>query len=104
VFDGVLAPSLLAVEEAVEEMATPEAAVQQETVPEAPSAAEPAIHCATDCVDGCRRPEACLSAEALSRVEALLSSRSLDDLVSLATNSLEARTRARFSRDDDPGR
>ncbi len=94
VFDGVLAPSLLAVEEMV---------TMEETEPEAPAAEGLAIQCATDCVDGCRRPEACLRAEALSQVEALLSSRSLDDLVSLATNSLEARTRARFSRDGDPG-
>jgi diaminopimelate epimerase len=36
-------------------------------------------------------------------VEALLNSSSLDDLVALATNSLEARTRARFERDSGLG-
>ena len=34
-----------------------------------------------------------------ARVAALLTSTSLDDLVSIATNSLESRTRARFERD-----
>lgn len=57
-----------------------------------------AIDCATACVNGCVRPEACASAEARARVEALLQSSSLDDLVALATNSLESRTRARAER------
>jgi hypothetical protein len=35
-------------------------------------------------------------------VEALLNGTSLDDLVTLATNSLESRTRARFERDSGP--
>ena len=55
------------------------------------------------CVNGCIQPEACASAEARQRVEALLNSSSLDDLVALATNSLEARTRARFERDTGLG-
>ena len=73
--------------------------------PVAPAAAasqqlfEPEIDCATVCTNGCIRPEHCPSAEARARVEALLSGSSLDDLVSLATNSLESRTRARFERD-----
>jgi diaminopimelate epimerase len=62
-----------------------------------------AIDCATACVKGCIKPDACASAEARQRVEALLSSSSLDDLVALATNSLEARTRARFERDTGLG-
>jgi diaminopimelate epimerase len=62
-----------------------------------------AIDCATVCVSGCIQPEACPSAEARQRVEALLNSSSLDDLVALATNSLEARTRARFERDSGLG-
>jgi diaminopimelate epimerase len=67
----------------------------------APAAAE--IDCATVCANGCIRPEACPSAEARARVAALLNSTSLDDLVTLATNSLESRTRARFERDTAPG-
>lgn len=62
-----------------------------------------AIDCATACVNGCIRPDACAAAEARARVEALLNSSSLDDLVALATNSLEARTRARFARDTGLG-
>jgi diaminopimelate epimerase len=54
-------------------------------------------------VHGCIQPDACASAEARQRVEALLNSSSLDDLVALATNSLEARTRARFERDTGLG-
>ena len=62
-------------------------------------AAEAAIDCATVCANGCLRPEACPSAEARARVAALLNSTSLDDLVTIATNSIESRTRARFERD-----
>ncbi len=40
--------------------------------------------------------------EARRRVETLLASHSLDDLVALATDSLEARTRARFAREGQP--
>ncbi|MGL6132648.1 MAG: diaminopimelate epimerase [Prochlorococcaceae cyanobacterium] len=64
-----------------------------------PAAEVAPIDCATACVNGCIRPEACPSAEARSRVEALLSSSSLDDLVALATSSFEARTKARFERE-----
>ena len=60
-----------------------------------------AIDCATVCTQGCIRPDRCPSAEARARVEALLKGSSLDDLVTLATNSLESRTRARVAR--DPG-
>ncbi len=83
VFDGVLAPPA---ERVVE--------------PAASQPAEPEhINCAIACVEGCQRPDDCPSAEARLRVEALLQSRSLDELVSLAAQSLEARTQARFSRD-----
>lgn len=64
-----------------------------------PQQAPPEIDCATVCTNGCIRPDNCPSAEARARVEALLSGRSLDDLVTLATNTLESRTRARFERD-----
>ncbi len=59
------------------------------------------IDCATACVNGCQQPDNCAAAEARAQVEALLASSSLDELVSLATNSLEARTRARFERQVD---
>lgn len=92
VFDGVLAPGLFG---GGDEPA--------ETAQDPPAGAEtPSIQCAVDCVNGCQRPEQCPSAEARARVAALLSSHSLDDLVAMATNSLEARTRARFEGDADP--
>ncbi|MCP9815419.1 diaminopimelate epimerase [Synechococcus sp. GreenBA-s] len=70
----------------------------------APAAsAAPAIDCATVCSNGCIRPDDCPSAEARARVEALLSGTSLDDLVALAANSLESRTRARFEREGGLG-
>jgi hypothetical protein len=50
-------------------------------------------------VNGCIRPEACGSREARARVEELLQHRSLDELVDLAAQSAESRTRARLLRD-----
>jgi diaminopimelate epimerase len=78
------------------------AATADSPLPESSAAARPAapeIDCATVCANGCIRPDNCPSAEARARVAALLTSTSLDDLVSIATNSLESRTRARFERD-----
>ena len=72
------------------------------TAPPTPSVEAPAVDCAKVCTQGCIRPDDCPSAEARARVAALLGGTSLDDLVTLATNSLEARTRARFERVDDP--
>ena len=108
VFQGVLAPNLIALPDLAP--AEPSLADPATTVPVSPSAPVPApaaiasppagvpdIDCATACVNGCLRPEACASAEARARVEALLGGRSLDELVDLATNSLESRTRARFA-------
>ncbi len=89
VFDGVVTPELWG-EDAV--------AMPAATTP-APVDSAAAIDCATACVNGCVRPQDCPSAEARARVEALLKSSSLDDLVALATNSLESRTRARYDRD-----
>ena len=95
VFDGVVTPELWG----------DEPAARAAAVPPEPAAATPAaetdcvIDCATACANGCLRPEACPSAEARARVAALLSSSSLDDLVAMATNSFESRTRARFERD-----
>jgi diaminopimelate epimerase len=96
VFDGVVTPALWG-----EDPAERPAPVQQDRTADRPSGA--AIDCAAVCVNGCIRPEACPSAEARARVEALLNSSSLDDLVALATNSLENRTRARFERSIPPG-
>ena len=65
--------------------------------------ASPAVDCASVCTNGCIRPEACPSAEARARVDALLNSSSLDDLVALAANSLESRIRSRFESDPAQG-
>ena len=92
VFDGVISPDVWG--------ADPIALIAESPLDE-PNVAVPAIDCATACSTGCQRPEDCPSAEARSRVEALLNNSSLDDLVTLATNSLESRTRARFQR--EPG-
>ena len=117
VFQGVLAPGLIDLPEfppegaSAHEVATAMAAPPSEAAPgsiasAAPAAGIPDIVCATACVNGCVRPEACASAEARARVEALLGGRSLDELVDLATTSLESRTRARFASSGipvDPG-
>jgi diaminopimelate epimerase len=97
VFDGVVAPSLLedGAEGPVALELTPPAPVENE-----PSAAQSGLDCATLCVNGCLRPEACASADARARVTALLEGRSLDDLVALAGESLESRTRGRLCRDE----
>ncbi len=95
VFDAVVTPALW--EEAP--IAPPAPAVAAPVAEVSAPAVPAAVDCATACVNGCIQPDACASAEARARVEALLSSSSLDDLVALATHSLEARTRARFERD-----
>ncbi len=82
VFDAVISPSLWG--------------------EEIPAPGAPAIDCATACASGCVRPDACASAEARARVDALLASRSLDDLVAIASDSLESRTRARAERSSSP--
>jgi diaminopimelate epimerase len=90
VFDGVVTPEL---------WGDDPADVSLDGVPGAVAS----VDCASVCVNGCIRPEACPSAEARARVQALLNNRSLDDLVALATESLETRTRARFERTMPPG-
>ena len=107
VFQGVLAPDLIALpefpplaapaHEAAAMEAPPSDAAPDVVAGSAPASGVPAIDCSTACVNGCVRPEACASAEARARVEALLGGRSLDELVDLATSSLESRTRARFA-------
>lgn len=94
VFDGVVTPELWGDEPFELEAAAP---VQQQ------ADASTAVDCANVCINGCIRPEACPSAAARARVEALLNSSSLDDLVALATNSLESRIRSRFERDPVQG-
>ncbi|MBE9153447.1 diaminopimelate epimerase [Cyanobium sp. LEGE 06113] len=103
VFDAVLAPSLWDQAVTPAEITAEAASAASEpladsTVPPAAPDQPPAIDCATVCAQGCIRPEACPSAQARARVAALLSSSSLDDLVNLATTSLEDRTRARAER------
>ena len=94
VFDGVVTPELWGDEPFELEAPAP---VQQQ--PDA----SPAVDCASVCTNGCIRPEACPSAEARARVDALLNGSSLDDLVALATNSLESRIRSRIDRDTSQG-
>lgn len=111
VFEGVLAPDLLdlAPEFPVSISAPAQAAAAAPptadvpAVTASPSADQPAIDCSVVCVNGCIRPEACPSAEARARVEALLGGRSLDELVDLATQSLESRTRARLTSPSELG-
>jgi len=91
VFDGLVTPELWGEDPRQE---TPVAAVAAPVAP--PSGDAEAIDCATVCVNGCIRPDACPSAEARARAMALLERSSLDDLVTLASDSLESRTRARF--------
>lgn len=106
VFEGVIpdADEVAALRRQAAEQTSPVVATAETAAPSAattPAKAE--IDCATVCANGCIRPENCPSAEARARVAALLSSTSLDDLVTIATNSLETRTRARFERDTGSG-
>ena len=109
VFDGVTTPDLWGADPGEALWQEPQVASEASFAAVEPAAVagenviETTIDCATACVSGCLRPEACPSAEARARVEALLNSSSLDELVTLATNSLEARTRARFQAEPGPG-
>jgi diaminopimelate epimerase len=106
VFQGVLATDLIALPDDSDVCEAPADLVEsaasepgEEPIARrsATTNAAPPIECSTACVNGCMRPEACASAEARARVAALLGDRSLDELVDLATNSFESRTRARFA-------
>ena len=95
VFDGVIP-------DPEEVMAARRQAAEQPRAgsePAPPAGQAAAIDCAVVCANGCVRPDDCPSAEARQRALALLNSSSLDDLVAIATNSLESRIRARFERD-----
>ena len=102
VFDGLVTPELWGEEVVVADASAAtnaDAAAAGAPVPtaaELPTSARPAVDCATVCVNGCIQPDACPSAEARARAMALLERSSLDDLVNLASDSLESRTRARF--------
>ncbi|MFO8236737.1 MAG: diaminopimelate epimerase [Prochlorococcaceae cyanobacterium] len=98
VFDAVVTPALWG-EDPLDRDPEVTATATAAAPPPAPATEAAAIDCATVCVNGCVRPDACPSAEARSRVEALLSSSSLDDLVAIASNSLGSRTKARFERE-----
>ena len=96
VFDGAIPdPAAVAAARA-------QAAQRSQLPPTAPADPAAAVDCAKVCTQGCIQPDNCPNAEARARVEALLGTTSLDDLVTLATNSLESRTRARFERVDGP--
>ena len=71
--------------------------------PPEPSPAAETIQCAVACVHGCIRPDACSSAEARAKVAALLAGNSLDDLVAIASNSLESRLRSRLGGPGEAG-
>jgi diaminopimelate epimerase len=104
VFDGVVVPGLLGETAAIDQAVAVESFTADSPLASAPAhgteelngasavaPALPAIDCATACVNGCLRPEACSNAEARARVAALLEGRSLDELVALASVSAERR-------------
>ena len=117
VFDGVLAPALWpssdippeapTVNEVASVLGSPPPAPISEPVASAnltAAAAAPqaaGIDCAVVCAQGCIRPEDCSSQAARAQVEALLANRSLDELVALATQSLDARAKARSAAHDN---
>ena len=73
-------------------------------VGQAPPVGEtPAIDCSVACVKGCQRPDDCPTAAIRAKTLELLNSSSLDDLVALASNSLESRSRARAQRSSGLG-
>ena len=92
VFDGVLTPDLVP---AGSSMASTS---QAPAAPPAPTAATD-FDCSKDCADQCQRPDRCLRDEAQQKVQAFLSSTSLDSMLNLASESLEQRTKARFERE-----
>ncbi len=102
VFDAVVAPGLLEGLLAERQGAGDPPADHPDPEP-TPLPLSGPIDCASACVEGCRRPEDCPSAEARARVEALLGSRSLDELVEIATSTAELRGRERILRNLENG-
>ena len=91
VFDGVLTPDLVPAGSSMASTSEAPAA------PPAPTAATD-FDCSKDCAEQCQRPDRCLRDEAQQKVQAFLSSTSLDSMLNLASESLEQRTKARFER------
>ena len=96
VFEGVLAPGFPGLESEDGDPEPPADALHDSPrlpgpAAEAPGPGADSIDCASACVTGCVRPEACASAEARARVAALLEARSLDELVAIATASAAER-------------
>ena len=91
VFDGVLTPALVPAHSAMASIIKAPAAPTSQA-----SAAE--FDCSKECADKCQRPDHCLRDEEQQKVQAFLSSTSLDSMLNLASESLEQRTKARFER------
>ena len=106
VFDGVLTPEFW------QNSPSPsQAGGRQPSAPNPSAVAGPAaesnpqasaVNCAVACVNGCQRPDDCPSAASRARALELINTRSLDDLVALASHSLESRIRARQQREPGP--
>ncbi|MGB1022398.1 MAG: diaminopimelate epimerase, partial [Synechococcus sp.] len=96
VFDGVLTPDLVPAGSAMASLSEVSAASTAQTSTAQASNAE--FDCSKDCADQCQRPDRCLRDEAQQKVQAFLSSTSLDSMLNLASESLEQRTKARFER------
>ena len=92
VFDGVLTPDLVPAGSAV-------ASTSEVPAASTASTSTATFDCSKDCADQCQRPDHCLRDEAQQKVQAFLSSTSLDSMLNLASESLEQRTKARFERE-----
>ena len=97
VFDGVLTPDLVPAGSVMVSAASTSAA-SSSVAAGTPSSAQAEFDCSKDCADQCQRPDRCLRDEAQQKVQAFLSSTSLDSMLNLASESLEQRTKARFER------
>ena len=132
VFDGVLSPLLWGPEQAadftdqqldtqpseqldLEQLDLDQQELEQQLVEQQLQSQDPgpgvrqeelAINCSVACVHGCQRPDDCPTAAIRAKTLELLNSSSLDDLVAMASNSIESRSRARGQRGsvlDTPG-
>jgi diaminopimelate epimerase len=102
VFDGVLTPDLVPAGSVMASTASTSAAsnsaASSSVAAGTPPTAQAEFDCSKDCADQCQRPDRCLRDEAQQKVQAFLSSTSLDSMLNLASESLEQRTKARFER------